>query len=195
MNYTVNKPDGTAIYFRSRDEFVAAWNKQEVAAGWLAKTDDATEWSHVSELLGFGPPKEPEQITPTTAPAASPATAEIPAAVKSKTMGRYLDAYRVARATETIGQALKVLAILLAGLCVIIAVAGLRQSLIADLNSFNGAPVLMGLVAAVAVGIPFYALGILVCAIGQVLKATLDTAVHTSPLFDKSDVVQIMIRH
>lgn len=53
----------------------------------------------------------------------------------------------------------------------------------------------MGLIAAVAVGVPFYALGILVSAAGQILRATLDTAVHTSPLFDKSDVAQIMDRY
>jgi hypothetical protein len=52
----------------------------------------------------------------------------------------------------------------------------------------------MGLAAAAAVGIPFYALGIMVSAAGQVLKATLDTAIHTSPFFDKGQMAQIILR-
>ena len=54
------------------------------------------------------------------------------------------------------------------------------------------AALLVRLVAAVAVGVPIYALGILVSAAGQVLKATLDSAVHTSPFLDQNQMAQSM---
>ncbi len=265
MNYTVQKPDGTEVHFRSRDDLVIAYNNHEIDARWPGKGEGATEWTGVWALLGVPRPattdpspgasrldtspkkcvvKRPNGETMTVTleslsarydngavradwpakveeasdwttvgailgtqsqapasigePAAVAATQPVSSAVAKSAVGRgidrYQDAYRVAAATVAIGAAVKVLAICLAGLCLIGAVAGASQS-IANLSSLNAAPLLVGLVAAVAVGVPLYALGILVSAAGQVLKATLDTAVHTSPFLDKAQMAQIMIRH
>jgi len=196
MRYIVKKPDGTEVDFRSRDEFVIAYNTGAIDASWPGKAEGPSEWSRVADLLGANPAVAP--VAAASAPqagadlgAGSPAGApkpDGPAVNQDDLARRYLDAYRVAGATVAIGQVLKVLAICLAGLCLIGAVASLQ------LSSSTG-PLLMGLAAAAAVGIPFYALGILVSAAGQVLRATLDTAVHTSPFLDKSQMANIMIRH
>lgn len=193
MKYTVNKPDGTPIHFPSRDDFVCAYNNSEIEAGWFVKPEDANEWSHVGEFFGVPPPASAEATSLAVPADAGAGSSGVSEAVRTAATQRYRDAYRVAAATVTIGQALKVVAICLAGLCVIGAVAGVSQSL-ANLSSFNGGPVLMGLIAAVAVGVPFYALGILVSAVGQILKATLDTAVHTSPFIDKHQMAKIIVR-
>jgi len=50
------------------------------------------------------------------------------------------------------------------------------------------AGLLLGAVAA----IPIYILGVLVSAQGEVLKATLDTAVHGSPFLKKEDMARVM---
>ena len=193
MKYTVNKPDGTPIHFRSNDALVMAYNSGDINAGWYVKAEDATQWSPVWELLGVPPPASSD-ATNSAAPADPGAgSTGVSEAVRTAAATRYRDAYRVAAATVTIGQALKVIAICLAGLCVIGAVAGVSQSL-ANLSSFNGGPVLMGLLAAVAVGVPFYALGILISALGQILRAVLDIAVHTSPFLDKDQMAQIIGR-
>ncbi len=191
MKYTVNKPDGAEIQFRSRDDLVIAFNNHEIEAGWPAKAEGASEWSHVWELLGVPPPAIADASKPPVPASAGAGASE---AVRTATTKRYLDAYRVAAATVAIGEAVKVLAICLAGASLLVPMVGISRS-IADLSSLNGSPLLMGLVAGVAVGVPIYALGILVSAAGQVLKATLDTAVHTSPFLDKGQMAQIMVRH
>lgn len=192
MKYTVNKPDGTPIHFRSSDALVMAYNGGEIGADWMAKAEDASEWSPVWELLGVPPPAPAEATSPAVPADAGAGSSGVSEAVRAAAATRYRDAYRVAAATVAIGQALKVVAICLAGLCLIGAVAGVSQSL-ANLSSFNGGPVVMGLIAAVAVGVPCYALGILVSAVGQILKATLDTAVHTSPFIDKNQMAKIVV--
>ncbi len=194
MKYTVEKPDGTEAHFRSRDAFVIAYNNHEIEAGWFAKAEGASEWSRVWELLGVPPPATADTSKPADSAAAGAGSAGVSEAVRTATTQRYLDAYRVAAATVAIGQAVKVLAICLAGIALVVPMVGVSQSIANQLTA-SATPLLLGLVAAVAVGVPFYALGILVSAIGQVLKATLDTAVHTSPFLDKNQMAQIMARH
>lgn len=200
MKYIVKKPDGSEVHFRSRDEFVIAYNTGAIDASWPGKAEGPSEWSRVAHLLGVNP-----AVAPDAAASAPPAGASLgagslsrapnpdgPAVDQDALARRYRDAYRVAGATVAIGQVLKVLAICLAGLCLIGAAAGVSQSIANQLSPSAG-PLLVGLAAAAAVGVPFYALGILVSAAGQVLKATLDTAVHTSPFLDKSQMARIIL--
>lgn len=86
---------------------------------------------------------------------------------------RYQDAYLVARATNGIGSAVKTIGIILG---VIIALAGIAIGLNSKLVFIIG-----GLILGAVVAIPLFVLGVFVAAHGQVLKATLDEAVHTSP--------------
>ena len=105
---------------------------------------------------------------------------------------RYRDAYGVASATVAIGGTLKVLAIVAGGLALIIPMMGV-SSVLASGGSGNATALLVALVTALAVGVPLYALGILVTAHGQVLKATLDTAINTSPLLDNGQKAKIIV--
>jgi hypothetical protein len=104
---------------------------------------------------------------------------------------RYNDAYRLAKATTAIGGVLKFLAVCAGGLALLVPTA-FASSTYASRGSVGGAALLVGFAAAVALGAPLYALGVLVSAHGQVLRTTLDTAVNTSPLLDPVQKSQIL---
>ena len=101
-------------------------------------------------------------------------------------MNRYDDAYRVARTVDGAGQVIKVVGFAAAA---VVAIGGfvLASKIGAALGL--GAIALGGLIA-----LPFYALGVLVSAQGQILKATLDTAVNTSPLLTHEEVHRILLQ-
>jgi hypothetical protein len=102
----------------------------------------------------------------------------------SKPAVRYRDAYVTAKAIDGIGSAIKILGIVLG---VIIVLGGLI------LASQGGALLFFAsLVSGAVTAIPIYVLGILVSAQGQVLKATLDTAVNTSPFLDDEERAVVM---
>ena len=104
-------------------------------------------------------------------------------------MSRYRDAYHVARATTAIGGTVKVIGIVLASLVVLVVIA-------IALYAFNERGIMQVSIPAVVFGlifgIPVYVLGILVSAHGQVLKATLDSAVHTSPFLTDDQKLKVM---
>ena len=90
---------------------------------------------------------------------------------------RYRDAYAVASTILGFGGVVKAIGVLLAG---IIVLASLAVS-----NEFGGGrAVLGGLLVGFWVGGSLYLLGVLTSAQGQILQATLDTAVNTSPLLE-----------
>lgn len=98
-------------------------------------------------------------------------------------MSRYTDAYLVARTVTAIGGIVKVIAIAIGGS---IAVLGMMA------GSQDWRFVVGGLVLTAIAGVPLYVLGVLVAAQGQILKATLDAAVNTSPLLTKDEMRRIM---
>lgn len=81
---------------------------------------------------------------------------------------RYVDGYRVANTVNAFGQVIKVGGCVL-GLLIFIGVGDALKS--------PGGGVLLGLIVAAL----FFVVGIIVAAQGQLLKATLDTAVNSSP--------------
>jgi hypothetical protein len=98
---------------------------------------------------------------------------------------RYRDAYLIARATTTIAGTIKTLSLVLGGL---IALVGISAPLWA-----GGAELLVGgVLLGAIITIPFVVLGILVAAQGQVLKATLDEAVHSSPFMTDDQKAAVM---
>jgi len=99
---------------------------------------------------------------------------------------RYAEAYIVARVVTKFGSTVKILAVVAAALIVVVGLTiGVQEE--AALTGLFG-----GLVAGFTVGIPFYVLGILLAAVGQILKATLDTAVHTSPILTPDEMQRAM---
>jgi hypothetical protein len=101
-----------------------------------------------------------------------------------KLMTRYRDAYWAARAINGTGQTIKVLGIALA---IVLTLAGWVAA-----SSFGVAFGFAALIFGAVVGIPVYVLGVIVAAQGQILKATLDTAVNSSPLLSRDEVREIM---
>lgn len=100
----------------------------------------------------------------------------------SPLIGRYTDAYLIARTTNGFGQAIKVIGLILG---VLIAVVGAGKLGDGPAGAFAG--FLLGAVVA----LPAYVLGVIVSAQGQILKATLDTAVNSSPLLSHDEIRHI----
>jgi hypothetical protein len=100
-----------------------------------------------------------------------------------KAMERYRDAYRSAQLITRMGGVIKALGIALAGLMFIggwvlgMNILGHDDTL--QLISLG----IVGL-SAIVTGMVIYMCGVIVSAQGQQLKATLDSAVHTSPYLD-----------
>lgn len=97
---------------------------------------------------------------------------------------RYTDAYRVANITESIGKITQGIGAIL-GIIVLMAILSSRDSL-------GGASWIIGIVVALIVGGAFFLMGIFISASGQILRATLDSAVNTSPLLSNDEKAMIM---
>ena len=94
---------------------------------------------------------------------------------------RYRDAYSVAGVILGFGKLIKAVGLIVAGLAILIGLA--KESPIIFLGS---------LFFAVLIGGIFYLLGVIVSAQGQILKASLDTAVNTSPFLLNAHRTDIM---
>lgn len=129
------------------------------------------DWQSLSTVLGIAP-----------SPSALPSSD----AVSRSVVSRYRDAYLVARATTTIGAVVKAIGVALGFL--IVAVSAIAGGQAGDAVRFLVGGILLGPV----IGVPLFVLGVLVSAHGQVLKATLDTAVHSSPFLNKEDMARVM---
>ncbi len=102
---------------------------------------------------------------------------------------RYRDAYTVANVTVGFGTIIKVVGVIIG---VILAYFGFT---IAGPGRANDPSALFGIILialGVVVGALFYVIGILVSAQGQILKATLDSAVNTSPFLEDEHRTKIM---
>jgi len=101
---------------------------------------------------------------------------------------RYRDAYLVARATILIARVIKMIGIFLIVLAVVggIAAGAVGQSNL-DSRVFLALAILIALL-----GLVFYCVGIIVAALGQILLATLDSAVNSSPFLNNGHRARIM---
>jgi hypothetical protein len=99
---------------------------------------------------------------------------------------RYRNAYLVARATTAIGAAVKFIGVALGLLIVVAAFMWGVQT------EKAGQGLTTGLILGAVVAIALYVLGVLVSALGEVLKATLDTSVHGSPFLKREDMARVM---
>jgi hypothetical protein len=183
MKYTLKKPDGTEVTL-TRDQLTIGYNTREINTAWPAKEQGTTEWLRVGVLLGVEPPGLqpgfPSEAPPSEASAPSPgATGAVPASLRR----RYQDAYLTARTITAVGATVKVLAFVVGGLVALVGLAAGSQS-----TQFAIGGVILGVILA----FPFYVFGVLVSAQGQILKATLDTAVNSSQLLTKDEMRQIM---
>lgn len=104
---------------------------------------------------------------------------------------RYKDAYLVARATDMFGSGIKVL-----GICIALTMILIAFLVVGSSTSRDGE---LGIVIAIASGFfgifsgsLLYLLGVLVSSQGQILKASLDGSVNTSPFLTDDDRAEMM---
>lgn len=109
-----------------------------------------------------------------------------PSSVIAAVASRYSDAYMVARTIDGVGVAIKTIGLVIGALLAL-------SSLVAGSKVGGGVIVaLMGVAAAGAVATVLFLLGTLASAQGQILKATLDTAVSSSHFLTDQDRARIM---
>ena len=113
-------------------------------------------------------------------------TAESMSAMRGVSLStRYAEAYARANAQARIGALIKTASFVVGGLIVAV-------SVISGLGIGEFTVVLIGALAGLLVGVIVYAFGSMIIANGQILKATLDTAVNTSPMLNNDDRAIIM---
>jgi hypothetical protein len=94
---------------------------------------------------------------------------------------RYRDAYLEARAIIGFGSIVKGIGIILGIIILVLSISG-------DRNNFG----LFGVIIALVIGVVFYVLGLLISAAGQILQATLDTAINTSEFLTRDQRASVM---
>jgi hypothetical protein len=118
-----------------------------------------------------------------TQPAASLFDAPEPPQENENILTRYQDGYRVAKVINGFGETCKAVGMSLGGLIAL-------GSIIAA--SGSSLVVVIGLVFGSIVGFVGWAIGVLISAQGQIVKATLDTAVNSSPFLSNEERAKIM---
>lgn len=98
---------------------------------------------------------------------------------------RYRDAYLTARAINGLGEVIKVVSILVGLVIVVVSVK-------AGEGFGSSISLMIGLLSGTVFGFLGYVGGVLLSAQGQILKATLDSAVNTSPLLNNESRLSIM---
>jgi DNA-directed RNA polymerase subunit RPC12/RpoP len=152
-----------------------------------------------AKALAGPPAAQPQASRATAAPARSPVTGGEPqfrllsdelkggAPARKMPSDRYSDAYAVANAIISTGTAVKVIGVLFAVVGSVAVVAYSREA-----APFFGSLWVFELLLCAVVGFGFWIAGVFITAQGQLLRALLDTAVNTSPLFSNSDKERIM---
>lgn len=103
-------------------------------------------------------------------------------------MGRYRDAYSVANTITLFGSVIKGVGIVLA-ILTFITVATIGNYMYGGMGTVY---IFLGFIMGATIGTVLYLLGILVSAQGQLLKATLDSAVNTSPFLSNDQKASVM---
>jgi hypothetical protein len=118
---------------------------------------------------------------------------EVPQALERAVTDRYSNGYLVARFTCGIGWTIQLLACLL-GLGLICLGTNVSELGLGWNMGIRGASsgMLAGLAVAILVALPVYAMGVLVRAQGEMVKASLDAAVHTSPFLTDAQRAKAM---
>ena len=107
-----------------------------------------------------------------------PATSSGPAKFAAAVERRYTDAYRAAGTIAMFGQAVKVVGAII-GVVIVFGTGG-------------GEFAKIGILAGLAVAAIFFVIGIMIAAQGQLLKASLDTAVNSSPFLADDAKASVM---
>jgi hypothetical protein len=147
-----------------------SWDVQalEATGQSLGSLKHSTDWVALSSVL----PRQGDPGSPTSGNSPDSSNRLVPSAggrASSAVVTRYRDAYRVGAALVGLGNAIKAAGAVLGGIIVV-------SSLSKGDGPFAAAGVFLGATA----GLLFRVCGVMVAAQGQVLRATLDTAVASS---------------
>ena len=179
MKYILKLPTG-ASYDYSLEEIREEYKQGKLSDDCTVRRSDSQQWQTLRKLLeGLGDvsPLTPEQVAQTAAVGGT--------GVSQSAATRYKDAYTVASAVDGIGSVIKICGIIF-GLLFLVAGVGLGS------DSHNDILLYGGIAFAIIAGVPIYVLGVLVSASGQQTKASLDSAVHTSPFLTDPQKASVM---
>jgi len=196
MVYYIKKPKGWVWDKHSLETLEDAVASGVVGTDWQARRVNDSDVTTVGDLLrqeGKRAQGSEDQVSdapphghgPSPQHQAASAPAD-PASLASKFVRRYRDAYLVARGITLVGSVVKGIGISLA-LVIAVVACGIATS-----GQGNWMIGFGGLLISIVVGVPVYVLGILVSAQGQILKASLDEAVNSSPFLTDSQRAQVM---
>jgi len=180
MNYMIRKPKS--------ETFLGPYSLAEISSQLQAQTITEDYEAIASSGQSFTVLRHSDdwvRVSRLLSPGTTESGAGQPASPITSVERRYRDAYLVASAVAAIGAAVKIAGIIL-GLLIIMGgfLTGLQSGSIV-LGLFG---VLIGAVAAIII----FVLGVFVSAQAQILKATLDSAVHSSPFLTKDDMAKVM---
>ena len=105
---------------------------------------------------------------------------------------RYSDAYRVASAIVGLGTAIKVVGFILAGLVFFVSLSARSSNPFDTGGGGLGLTGMAGIVFAIVIAVAGWVWGVVVTAQGQILRATLDTAVSSSRFLNDRDRAEAM---
>ncbi len=149
-----------------------------------ASMDDLSAFSTVA-VNTMPPPVIQSQIN-TSDDTAQSVRKEADQARSKVVMGRYKDAYFVSRSIVGIGTLVKVIGVIVGIVLFVI------QSATASYLFRSDAAIVMSFTTSFIAGLVIYIVGVIVSAQGQMLKASLDSAVHSSPFLDDDQRVRVM---
>jgi hypothetical protein len=136
----------------------------------------------------------PGNVNYGTAPIPAPYTPAIaPEHPGMNVMGRYVDGYRVARSIVGIGTFIKVIGAVFGLLTAGLLISAWQQAIGYGYGGRGGdLSTVLAIVIGTVVWLFWFVLGVIVSAQGQIMKATLDSAVHSSPFIAHEQRAQIM---
>ena len=186
MRYTLKWPNGPA-YEYSLEQLRTEYKAGKFTDDCIVRRNGTEAWQTVRQLL-----EQLGEIQPLTESQLAARAAGKSRHFADRAARRYRDAYLVARATEGIGSIVKFIGFLCGAVIAITGVAFGAGFAPGTNGAVNPMIVVGGVILAVLVTVPFYVLGVLVSAQAQVLKASLDDAVHTSPFLSDAEKASVM---
>jgi hypothetical protein len=174
MKYHVKKRGALTWSPLETESLIVDVELGRIRSDWRIRKEGESEDFSVEEYLRMAAQQKAGAAESTRRASARPAPDHSNPADAAIT--RYEDGYLVARTIEGIGSVIKGVGIVLG---IIIAIVGLIVG--TQTNLLFG---IVGFIFGIAVAIPLFVVGVIVSALAQVIKATLDAAVHTSPFLD-----------
>ena len=162
----------------------------EIALSSLARTSDVRTWKRISEIVPDDIkdyPKADPDVARASFPGSNQSVTVPSLATQRQAASRYADAYTTAGAVTGLSVVIKITGI---GLGFIICFAAFIVG--SNTPGLEGFIIGFGLIFGIVTGIVLYLIGILAGALGQLLKASLDSAVHSSPFLDENQKASTM---